>query len=197
VAPKKGSGKGRGKGGGKKPNDGWARPERLRNARGQYTSARDYKTVEVQEQGANRGNQRFLTDRYEVKGASLNMISLAHWLQQPWVYQVVQAQTDAWQQDANDSAITRNTYYGQIVYNNRPELGPVGVVFCDNYPSVIDDRKHGTLLKVAAKPNIASFNAMLAGRARAAESMSAADEWGDNDGGDDLYGSSDQAEYAW
>lgn len=181
-----------------KQDQGWQRSGSVRNSRGQFAKARDVRTVERQENSANRGNQTVISDRYETEGVVLNMATMQHWLQQPWIYNAVQAQTDAWQVAANDSAITRNTYYGQIVYNNRPELGPVGVVFCDNYPSVIDDAKHGTLLKVMARPNLAEFNDMLSARSDEAAMLNQLADDFDNSSYDDGYGDDWQGqEYAW
>lgn len=158
----------------------------LRNTRGQFVSARNYRSVDVQEVGANRGNQQFVTDRYEVDGVSLSQPSIQHWLAQPWVRQAVQAQADLWQSAANQMATVPGTYYGQIVYWGRsvssggwvtqdalPELGPVAVVYCENYPSVIDDRLNSTLLKVSNMVASGDFN----------ESSGDVGDWDDSDSG--------------
>jgi len=72
-------------------------------------------------------------------------------LQEPSLLRHVTKRTESMLATAQSLAITDMAYYGMIVYNNRPELGPVGVVFCDNYPSVIDDAYHQTLYKVLAQ----------------------------------------------
>jgi hypothetical protein len=81
-------------------------------------------------------------------GVTLNRASLEALLQHPAVVKNVVEQTEAMLTHANAIAITEDAEYGAIVYNNRPELGPVGVLFCDNYESVVDDAYHSTLHKV-------------------------------------------------
>ena len=123
----------------------------LRNAKGQYTSSGSYYTAYEFESGANRGNQTWIGGRFHAKGVELNMESLQQVLSDPHLLRVVQKRTENMLEDAMGMAVLDEALYGSIVYNNRPELGPVGVVFCDNYPSVIDDSMHGTLMKVLAK----------------------------------------------
>ena len=123
----------------------------VRNARGQYTSRASFNTAYRLEDGANRGGQTWIGGRYHVEGVELNMKSLQQVLQEPSLLRHVTKRTESMLATAQSLAITDMAYYGMIVYNNRPELGPVGVVFCDNYPSVIDDAYHQTLYKVLAQ----------------------------------------------
>ena len=122
-----------------------------RNARGEFTSAASFSTAYQTESGANRGNQTWIGGRFHTEGVELNMESLAKVLADPALLVAVKARTHAMLADAQDMAVIDEALYGMIVYNNRPELGPVGVVFCDNFPSVLDDSMHSTLLKVLAR----------------------------------------------
>lgn len=122
----------------------------LRDSGGRFVSADDVKTGYEFEQGANRGDQTWIGGRFHSQGVELNFASLSHILSDPMLLKAVQQRTDAMLGYAQEIASLDEALYGQIVYNNRPELGPVGVVFCDNYPSVIDDRMNSTLLKVLA-----------------------------------------------
>lgn len=122
----------------------------LRDVKGRFASGTDVELKHVAEKGANRGNQRFLADRYETAGVKLSLPSVKTVLALPVVYDHVAKVTEEKLAMANRLATTVGALYGAIIYNNRPELGPVGVVFCDNYKSVIDDRYHATLIKVKA-----------------------------------------------
>ena len=123
----------------------------VRNARGQFVSSGSYGTAYDVESGFNRGGQTWIGGRYHATGVELNMKSLESVLSDPHLLRMVTRRTEDMLDDAMDMAVLDEALYGMIVYNNRPELGPVGVVFCDNYPSVIDDQSHQTLLKVLAK----------------------------------------------
>jgi hypothetical protein len=125
----------------------------MRNARGEYTSKSSYSTVYETEMGYNRGNQTWIGGRYHAQGVELNMASLQAVLADPHLLTMVKRKTEDMLDDAQEIAVLDEALYGMIVYNNRPELGPVGVVFCDNYPSVIDDQSHQTLLKVLGMHN--------------------------------------------
>jgi len=122
----------------------------LRDAAGRFTSAENVSTGYYTEEGQNRGAQTWIGGRFHSDGVELNMASLENVLADPHLLRMVTATTNSMLQDAKEMAGLDEAQYGMIVYNNRPELGPVGVVFCDNYPSVIDDATHGTLLKVLA-----------------------------------------------
>ena len=133
---------------------GYNRTQRARDARGRFTSTRNYQAVSINEEGANRGNQTYTVNRYQIEGDSnleLSESTYQHWLAQPAILRAVEERTLSWEREANAMAITKKAMYGSIIYNNRPELGPVGVVFCDNYPSVLDDMYHSTLHKVLAR----------------------------------------------
>ena len=123
----------------------------VRDARGRYVSKGSYSTAYQVESGFNRGGQTWIGGRYHAKGVELNMESLHAILSDPHLLRMVTRKTEDMLDDAQEIAVLDEALYGMIVYNNRPELGPVGVVFCDNYPSVIDDRMHSTLLKVLAR----------------------------------------------
>lgn len=123
----------------------------MRDAGGRFVSPDDVSTAYEQEDGQNRGAQTWIGGRYHAKGVELNMASLEKLLEDPHLLRMVTAKTEDMLQDAQEMASLDEAQYGMIVYNNRPELGPVGVVFCDNYPSVIDDAMHQTLYKVLAK----------------------------------------------
>lgn len=123
----------------------------VRDARGRFVSRGSYSTAYEVEQGRNRGGQTWIGGRYHAKGVELNMESLQEVLSDPHLLRMVQRRTENMLDDAMEMAVLSEALYGMIVYNNRPELGPVGVVFCDNYPSVIDDQTHQTLLKVLAR----------------------------------------------
>jgi len=124
----------------------------VQNVRGQFVKHADITVEDRYEMSANKGNQSVSATRYEVEaeGVKLLLPSVQAILQRPPVYAHVEKYTERQLAMANRMAITKDAEYGMIMYNNRPELGPVGVVFCDNYKSVIDDRYHSTLLKVAA-----------------------------------------------
>ena len=123
-----------------------------RDSRGRYTSPKRIRPRAISEEGANRGDQTFTVDRFVIEGGdvTLNAATYKHWLAQPQILALVEDRTLALERDANMLAETKNAMYGSIVYNNRPELGPVGVVYCDNYASVIDDAYHSTLSKILA-----------------------------------------------
>lgn len=123
----------------------------IRDSQGRFASSSQVSTNYYTEDGANRGNQTWIGGRYHAEGVELNMASLEQILSDPHLLRMVTAKTEDMLQDAQDMAVLDEAQYGMIVYNNRPELGPVGVVFCDNYPSVIDDGMHQTLYKVLAK----------------------------------------------
>lgn len=125
----------------------------VRDARGRFVSQGSYSTAYQVESGANRGGQTWIGGRFHAQGVELNMESLHAILADPHLLRLVTMKTEDMLDDAQDMAVLDEALYGMIVYNNRPELGPVGVVFCDNYPSVIDDRMHQTLLKVLARHN--------------------------------------------
>jgi hypothetical protein len=125
----------------------------LRNARGEFVSKGSYWTEYDTEMGFNRGNQTWIGGRYHAQGVELNMASLHTVLADPHLLSLVRRKTEDMLEDAQEIAVLDEALYGMIVYNNRPELGPVGVVFCDNYPSVIDDQMHQTLLKVLGMHN--------------------------------------------
>jgi len=124
----------------------------VQNTRGQFVSHADISVEKRYELSANKGNQTVSATRYKVEaeGVKLHLSSVAAILQRPAVYAHVERYTARQLYEANRMAVTKDAEYGMIMYNNRPELGPVGVVFCDNFKSVIDDRYHGTLLKVMA-----------------------------------------------
>lgn len=123
----------------------------VRDVRGRFVSESSYSTAYEVESGANRGGQTWIGGRYHAKGVELNIDSLEKVLSDPHLLRQVTRKTEQMLQDAQAMAVLDEALYGMIVYNNRPELGPVGVVFCDNYPSVIDDSMHQTLLKVLAR----------------------------------------------
>lgn len=120
----------------------------LRDAGGRFVSADDVDTTYYTESGANRGNQTWIGGRFHAEGVELNMTSLENLLSNPHLLTVVTRRTNDMLEYAQQIAVLDEAQYGMIVYNNRPELGPVGVVFCDNYPSVIDDGMNSTLNKV-------------------------------------------------
>ena len=123
----------------------------IQKASGGFASRASYSTAYHHEDGANRGNQTWIGGRYHVEGVELTMKSVEKLLQEPGPLRHVTHRTEAMLAKAQELAITDRAMYGMIVYNNRPELGPVGVVFCDNYPSVIDDAVHQTLYKVLSQ----------------------------------------------
>lgn len=123
----------------------------LRDSGGRFASARDVSTDYFTESGENRGAQTWIGGRFHSTGVELNMKTLEWVLSDPHLKRMVESITEDMLQDAQAMAVLNEALYGMIVYNNRPELGPVGVVFCDNYPSVIDDGMNGTLHKVLAK----------------------------------------------
>jgi hypothetical protein len=119
-----------------------------RDSGGRFTGSDSYGTQDSFGHGANKGNQTFTSTQATPTGVQLNEASLRALLQEPAVVNAVIKHTEKMLKEANALAITDEAQYGMIVYNNRPELGAVGVVYCDNYESVIDDAYHGTLLKV-------------------------------------------------
>ena len=123
----------------------------LRDTGGRFVSPSDVATGYEHEDGANRGGQTWIGGRFPAQGVELNLSSLESILADPHLLRMVTAKTEDMLQDAQEMAALDEAQYGMIVYNNRPELGPVGVVFCDNYPSVIDDSMNQTLYKVLAK----------------------------------------------
>jgi hypothetical protein len=126
----------------------WA--SQYRDSGGRFTGSDTYGTQDSYGHGANKGNQTFTTTQGTPTGVELNQASLHALLQEPAVVNAVIQRTEKMLAEANALAITDGAYYGMIVYNNRPELGAVGVVYCDNYESVIDDAYHSTLHKVLA-----------------------------------------------
>ena len=123
----------------------------IRDSSGRFASKADISTNYYEEDGANRGNQTWIGGRFQSDGVELNMESTEFILSDPHLLRMVISATEDMLQDAQDMAGLDEAQYGMIVYNNRPELGPVGVVFCDNYPSVIDDAMNQTLYKVLAQ----------------------------------------------
>lgn len=124
--------------------------KQLRDSKGRYVSNNAYSTQDAYSHGANRGNQTWTGFRNIAAGVELNLDSIKQLLADPAVLKAVTENTEAMLQNADSLSITDGAEYGMIVYNNRPELGPVGVLFCDNYLSVLDDAHHGTLHKVLA-----------------------------------------------
>ena len=122
-----------------------------RDSGGRFAAKADISTGYYNEDGANKGGQTWIGGRYHSDGVELNMASLQHLLSDPHLYRMVERTTEQMLEYAQDIAGFDEAEYGMIIYNNRPELGPVGVVFCDNYPSVIDDSMYQTLYKVLAK----------------------------------------------
>lgn len=123
----------------------------LRDSGGKFTSADDVNTHYFEEDGENAGGQTWIGGRYHSTGVELNMASLQWILSDPHILRQVKKITEDMLVEAQEIAVLDEAQYGMIVYNNRPWLGPVGVVYCDNYPSVIDDSMNGTLHKVLGK----------------------------------------------
>lgn len=123
----------------------------LRDSSGRFVSPDAVDTEYQSEFGANRGAQTWIGGRYHAEGVELNINSLEKILSDPHLLRLVTMRTEDMLEYAQEIAALDEAQYGMIVYNNRPELGPVGVVFCDNYPSVIDDAMNGTLMKVLAR----------------------------------------------
>jgi len=125
-------------------------PYSMRDTKGRFTSRDSFGTQNTYTDGANRGNQTWTGNLSAPTGVQLNPESLQKLLADPILLREITTRTQAMLQQANSQSITEGAEYGSIIYNNRPELGPVGVVFCENYESVLDDAYHGTLHKMLA-----------------------------------------------
>lgn len=125
-------------------------PYSMRDTKGRFTSRESYGTQNAFSHGANRGNQTWTGTLSAPTGVQLNEASLRQLLADPAILGAITSRTEHMLKQANSQSITEGAEYGMIVYNNRPELGPVGVVFCENYESVLEDAYHGTLHKMLA-----------------------------------------------